>query len=458
MSIIGWLSSWVAGKTKRRSERLSEKAFIPSGVSETAMPKILLARLAGGKVDEVNKRLGDLLTGISGVEVFQRKETLKVPDGIENPVQQLAQASEEGRGWLKEEGADLLVWGNVDKTDDRLMLRLLPALGANGDQGDSSGVGVTLEIPKTFGNGLNVLIQAAVIGTVGPTFKGARARLGETLGGYLEQVGPLVQALPQGLSNAQAVSVLNAIGNVYVAYSHLGGGVEQLDQAATAYKEAEKRVSKDSQPLVWARVQNHLAAVLQAQGQMKKDAKQLRSAAVIHSNVAATLSATAHADDWGAAHINLGRVLYILAGLEGKPEYLKTAAENYEKALTVYDKNAAPGRWAEVTNQYGVVLLALGEEMGGDATLEQAVSKFRTAMKVHKRDQTPLLWAQTANNLGAACFALAKRNSENSLLREASSCFEGATEIYRQQGITKQAQVIEKNLHRVQRLLVTRGG
>ena len=146
---------------------------------------------------------------------------------------------------------------------------------------------------------------------------------------------------------------------------------------------------------------------------------------------------------------------------EAAPDVLSCdfrAADAYEEALSVYDKNGAPARWAEVTNQYGVVLLALGEEMNADATLEKAVSSFRTAIKVRHKDKTPLLWAQTANNLGAACFALAKRNSQSSLLREASDCFEGATEIYRQQGIPKQVQVIEKNLQRVRRLLQTRGG
>ncbi len=96
--------------------------------------------------------------------------------------------------------------------------------------------------------------------------------------------------------------------------------------------------------------------------------------------------------------------------------------------------------------------------MGGEKALEQAVFKFRDAIKVHKRETAPVLWAQTANNLGAACFALAKRNSKNSLLREATDYFKGATEIYRQQGILKQAEVIEKNLHRVKRLLISRGG
>ncbi len=455
MSFFSWLASLGSGKKKGSTERLSEKAFIPSGGVEATTPKILLSPLAHDKGGRVTKRLGALLTGISGVEVFSLKKILKLPEAIEDPLSQLIEAADEGRDWMKDEGADILVWGEVGKEDDRLTLRLLPAPG--GDM-EASGIGETLEIASDFDPDMEPLIAALVLGTFGPTFKGARGRLGETLGGYLERAGPLVEALPVGLSDPQEVSILNGIGNAFVAYSHLGGGVKQLNHAAKAYKKAEERVSKESQPLAWASVQNHLAAVLQAQGQMKKDPAPLRSAALIYSNVAATLNAQTNANDWCMAQTHLGKVLYILAGVEGKPEYLKTAAAAYEEALGACDQNAAPGRWAEVTNQYGVVLLALGEEMDGAQALEQAVSKFRNAIKVHKRDITPILWAQTANNLGAACFALAKCNSQNSLLREASDYFEGATEIYRQQGIPKQVEVIEKNLHRVKRLLITRGG
>jgi len=463
MSFFGWLASFGSGKKKSSAERLSEKAFIPSG-GEATTPKILLARLADDKGGKLTRRLGSLLTGIGGVEVFHLKKIMKLPDGVEDPLIRLAMAAEEGRALMKDEGADILVWGEVGKEDGGLTLRLLPAFGTGASgadpgngQAEGAGTGETLEIPGDFGEDLEPLVAALVLGTFGPTFKGMRARLGQTLGSYLEKVAPLAQAPSLGLGNAQEISILNGIGNVYVAYSLLGGGAAQLDHAAKAYREAEKRVIKESQPLVWASIQNHLASVLLAQGQMKKDAKCLRSAALIYSNIAAALNQKTHANDWSSAQTHLGRALYILAGLEGKPEYLMTAAKAYELALGACDQNAAPGRWAEVTNQYGVVLLALGEEMGGDAALEQAVSKFRTAMKVHKKEKTPILWAQTANNLGAACFALAKRNSQNALLREASDCFEGATEIYREQGVPKQAQVIEKNLHRVKRLLISRG-
>lgn len=457
-SLFGWVSSLGSLRKKGSTERLSEKGFIPSGAGAATTAKILIAKLAGDKGDQVNKRLAKLLTQMKGVEVFRRNDTLKLSEDIADQGERLVFAAEEGRLWLKDEGADILIWGEADTQTSQLTLRLLPAPGTGGEQAEFSGLGISFEVPLDFDENLDSLFCAAVISTFGPTFKGARTRLGEALGEYLEQAAGIVETLPSGLTKAQAASMLTAIGNSFVAYSHLGGGADQLDRAVAAYREAEKQGSKEAAPLAWARIQNHLAAVLQLQGQKKKDPKPIRAAAVIYSTVGAALDRTAHANDWAMAHVYLGRALYILAGLEGKPDYLRRASTAYEHALSVYDKNSMPGRWAEVTNQYGVVLLALGEEVGADETLEEAVSQFRTAMKVWQRDKSPLLWAQTANNLGAACFALAKRNSEAALLREASSCFEGATEIYREQGVTKQAKVIEKNLHRVQRLLETRGG
>lgn len=458
MAFFDTLLSLLKGKKKASAERLSENAFIPSGGGVSTTPKILLTPIAGDKGGVVTKRLGALMTEVPGVEVFQVKTILKVPDAIEDPLARLAMAADEGRAWMHEQGADVLIWGSVAKETGSLSLRVLPAPGSGTDQSKATGLGETLDIPSDFSDELNPLIAAVVIGTFGPTFKGERARLGEALGGYMEAIAPMVESLPGGLLDAQELSVLNSIGNVYVAYSHLGGGPKQLGLAVKAYQQAERRVSKEAKPLAWASIQDHLAAVLQARGQVKKDPKIIRQAAMVYSTIASALKPAIFPHEWGAAQANLGRTLYILSGLEAKPEYLKPAGDAYEKALTVCNQSANPGRWAEVTNQYGVVLLAFGEESGGEPVLQQAVSKFREALKLHKRDRTPILWAQTANNLGAACFALAKRNSQNSLLREASDCFEGATEIYRQHGIAKQAEVIGKNLHRVQRLLMTRGG
>jgi tetratricopeptide (TPR) repeat protein len=423
---------------------------------KAAPPKILIAAIAGDRAGQIGKRLGDFFAGVAGVEVFAKKDTLKLPDAAGDMAERLILAAEEGRAWLTSENCDLLIWGEAAGAGT-LTLRFLPAPGNDSERTVFAGLGETVELPVAYPAELDLLVGAVAFGAFLTSFKGARAKLAVTLGTYLGSVDGLAKKLPPGLTDDQSASVLTALGNAFVAYSRLGGGPGQLDRAAFAFQAAEKLVTKETAPLTWARIQNHLATVLQAQGQIKREPKLLRNAAIIFSTITTTLDRNRHANDWALAYTYLGKVLYILAGMEGQPKYLKTAADAYEKALSVYDKETMPSRWAEVTNQYGVVLLAFGEGMGGDAVLEQAVAKFRTAMNLRQRDKTPLLWAQTANNLGAACFALAKRNLEASLLREASSCFEGATEIYRQQGIDKQARVIEKNLHRVQRLLTTRG-
>ena len=251
MSFFGWLAYFGLGKKKKSAERLSEKAFIPSG-GEATTPKILLAYLADDKGGKLTKHLGALLTGIDGVEVFHLKKILKLSDGVEDPLVRLAVAAQEGRAWLKDEGADILVWGEVGKDDGGLTLRLLPTLGSNGapggapgadpgtGHGEGSGTGETLEIPGDFGEDLEPLVAAVVLGTFGPTFRGMRTRLGESLGRFMEKAGPLVQNPPFGLNDNQVLSILNGVGNVYVAYSLLGGGAAQLDHAASAYREAEK--------------------------------------------------------------------------------------------------------------------------------------------------------------------------------------------------------------------------
>jgi len=97
---------------KAFAERLTEKAFIPSG-GEVTTPKILLTPIANDKGGGAGKRLSAVLTEIAGVEVFQLKKILKVPDTVEDPMARLIMAADEGRALMHEQGADALVWGDV---------------------------------------------------------------------------------------------------------------------------------------------------------------------------------------------------------------------------------------------------------------------------------------------------------------------------------------------------------
>ena len=133
MAFFDWLGFLVPGKKRASAERLSEKSFIPSA-GEATTPKILLTPIANDKGDAATKPLGALLTDMVGVEVFQLKKILKVPDTVEDPLTRLVMAAEEGRTWMQDQGADVLVWGDISKETGGLTLRVLAAPGSGGDQ------------------------------------------------------------------------------------------------------------------------------------------------------------------------------------------------------------------------------------------------------------------------------------------------------------------------------------
>jgi hypothetical protein len=78
MAFFDWLASLIKGNRKASAERLTEKAFIPSG-GEATIPKILLTPIVNDKGGVAGKHLSAVLTEIPGVEIFQLKKFSKFP-------------------------------------------------------------------------------------------------------------------------------------------------------------------------------------------------------------------------------------------------------------------------------------------------------------------------------------------------------------------------------------------
>ena len=441
----------------RAAERVGDANFAPTGGEGGSGPKVLLANLGGDRSGAETAHIAEALSRCECLETFRANQPLNIPKGGDILIQ-LMTAAEQGRGWMTEQSADILLWGEM--VEGAVRLRFLPMVPSADNLPGAIGLGDSLVLPQGFDASFEPALHAGVLAAVGPTFQGLKNRVEGGLSQALQSSKDLVQGLPPGLSDDQHAAMLTTIGNAFAAHFRLGGGAKKLGNATAAYRMALKKISAEQVPEIWAVTQSHYAAALKAQGDGKGEDSDdaLKQAAVAYQKITETLSRVAHPYDWALAHINHGLVLYRLSARSGRASYLQEASKAFEEALTVYTKEAMPARWAEITNQYGVILLAMGEQVSGNVTLEQAVKRFRQVLEVRKRDRAPLLWAQTANNLGAACFSLAKRNAEAALLREASACFEGAVEVYAGTGAAKKAEVIRNNLARVERLLSTRAG
>lgn len=438
-------------RPKRKAKRVAGGGFVPSGVTDTAA-SILLADIDGAGGDKLTDHLANVFGSVNAIAVYRRGKAIRLNRKVQL-FPALQEAANEGAGWLREEEADLLVWGQTVDLGTAVSLRFLPVGAAEGQAG-TFGPGDHLTLPIPLPADLDDLILASGLGALLPVHKGSRKKLADVLETEIKRLEK-VWAEPPHLEPPHLASCLTCYGNICMAMWRVGGR-KYLDKALQAYQQAVTAVGKDEDVVTWALAQNHFAGALQGKAQRDGDDDALAAAAAAYREVADALGRDNYPNEWALARISMAVVLFKLGNRSSTVEQLKESSQAFEDALSVLSKELNPGRWAEAMNQYGTVLLALGERLQGPQIVERAVKAFRESLEVRQREIVPLLWAQTANNLGAASFALAKRQPDPKLLEDAQKYFAGASEIYRAAGNQKRVIVIEKNLQRVRQ--AARGG
>ncbi len=441
-------------KKKRRGAVRAGDGFRPSG--ETGDGKVVLANLFGSGGKEVTDRLGGMLSQETTIETVVSSQTLRQNLRL-GLIERLLLVHEEGDRLLKDEDADLLIWGEMEDMGTVARLHFLSASGAQDGAPGTFGMIDTLDLPVPLPDEAGATVRAVTLAALIPSAGGSRKTLAERLVAHLHDAPKVLDALPEDAPEECRIMIENALGNA-CATSYRFGVKKAFSEAMQHYEAAEKLIDAQAAPMAWAVVNTHLGLLQEAEAKASRNPESLLAAIKRYDGIAKTLSRDQHASDWALAHMRRAMAYYKLAAVQPAQAqvHLKTSASAFEEALTVYDRNSMPARWAEVMNHYGVAQMALGGHGRADAILQQSISTFRKALEVRKRETDPLLWAQTANNLGAACFALAKQTGEEYLLEEAAYYFQGAVQEYRKsRGQKKRADVITKNLMRVQQLLST---
>ena len=318
--------------------------------------------------------------------------------------------------------------------------------------------------PADFPLEVQNAIAASVVAAACAASPTAAQRLAPALKHYAEVVWPLVDADLRELPGSLRSGLLNAIGNVLTTRARYTRSEAMYDRAATAYGKAATGFDPSMAPLSWAATKSHLAQVLQALDTVQTSDEEedeahgpIQQAIAIYAEISETLGAETAPRAWAQAQIEFAMLTYRLAVKQGTQKPFRDALKALQAAQTVFSRQTMPSKWAEIMNNMGVILLTMGEDRADDGVLKHSIASFEQAMQVRRRETVPKLWAQTANNLGAASFALAKRTRDREVMTGAARNFEGAKEVYEQLGQTQRANVIEKNLSRVRRLMDTTG-
>ena len=83
---------------------------------------------------------------------------------------QLSVAAEQGRDWMYDAEADLLVWGWT--VEGRIELRFLAMSPLSDGKPGAFGLGEALTLPLIISGPMESVLHGAVLSAVGPTFKG----------------------------------------------------------------------------------------------------------------------------------------------------------------------------------------------------------------------------------------------------------------------------------------------
>jgi tetratricopeptide (TPR) repeat protein len=443
------LSTWLLQR-----KRSSGGALAGQWVGGTLAFQIGIAEVNNDIEGAWSRALAGLLGERFGIAVRPISESLQLdPQADQTQVTAAVLRARQILG--REEGLDLLIWGDVHADGYTLWFT---AAGV----GDDERPGVfspylQLELPADQDPPVGELFYLAALAAIEPQNEAQRDLQHQLLIAAHQAMPAFPEGLPVGWSMEQQRSALACYGHALAVIALPEPEPEWYDRAAEAYLAAINRVARGEHGIEEALLHKNRGGVLQAAGDRRQDVAVLEQAVEEYRQSVECLVKAAYPHEWGAAHNRLGQALYKLDLLTGQPALLKEAMSAFQSALQAFTRAEAPLRWADVMNNLAQVLQVYGDQVKSPEVLERAVDACRAALEFRLRDRTPLGWAASQNTLGTALFLLDKHRQSAEHLDEAAAAYTGAVEVYRQMGATRLAAVAEKNLAHVERLNKIRG-
>lgn len=191
---------------------------------------------------------------------------------------QRAETEAKGREWLKQAGADVLVWGEVAAKHEALRIFFLLSEGRATQRPDEgyavTGHGVSLS--KDFTEDLGFVIAGHVVAAAAPAYQD-----GTFVANLLEEIYPRLEALAASkiISESEAFcEVKTAMASILLTMGEQKGDNHHLLTAIDTYRDiiAHRQCTTDRDS--FASLQNNLGAALTKLGDRENDTARLEAA------------------------------------------------------------------------------------------------------------------------------------------------------------------------------------
>ena len=240
-SLVGWLRYRI------------KKARIPKAKEEHYT--ILVGCLEN---DTGNRQRDHILNSLENqigrglVHVQPYPETLSISE-ISERSQALIDAEAMGRKWLKATNADLLIWGEVARSDAVLRLRIL---AAESESSEAKGyvLSENLELPTDFGEELGAALEGIVVASVTAAYDSGKYVVDILKPAHL-RLKSITQNLPTTFTFASRGTILHAQAVTAAKLGEQQGDNSLLVEGVAAYHDALQEWTHERGPLQWATTQ-----------------------------------------------------------------------------------------------------------------------------------------------------------------------------------------------------------
>jgi CRP-like cAMP-binding protein len=397
-----------------------------------------LSEIPGVRVESVDRDIARMIPGLADSS----------PTGPSDDA--LSRVTREGRRWLTEKNADLLVWAFVDETGRSIQLRFVSLASSPGERPGRFRPHHVLTVPVDFYTEWTALIRSAVLGAVDPRSIAQGRILRSALPSMASSARTLGLEPSMAMEGHEQASILSCFGNTSAIAAQLSGDRTWYHTAIEAWQAAiERTPAEDKRAL--GHLHQQLGLTLQIVAERNNDIDTLKDTAAAYRKSLVHISRRDQAADWGMMKYRLGCVLYKIDMAEGDDDVLREAIQACQAARQVFDKYAHPIRWSEIMNTLAQILQVYGDNVRSVPVLQHSVRSCVAGLQVRTPDTAPLQWAAIQNTLGSALFLLAKHTGEWEYMRQSSEAFRAALTVYGEHGAGRMATVTERNLVRAEK-------
>ena len=402
------------------------------------------------------KLLIEALDGIPGIRAIPvEREFTRFVHGVSEPGALLnddtaKRANREGRTWLAERNADLLIWGVIEPTGRNVEIHFVTVTSSPGERAGRFTQLNTLYLPIDFYNDWVPLIRACVLSAIDPRSFAQGRIMRSALPGLSNTARTMGLDPSAAMEPFERASIMFCYGNTAAMCAQLEGDRSWYQTAIEAWRGAATLFGNDYSPIL-GQLYQQLGLALQIVAERTNDIERMEEAADCYRRALVHMSRRKQPADWGLMKYRLGCVLYKIDMAVGDDNALREAIHACQSARQVFNRYTHPIRWSEISNTLAQILQVYGDNARSVPVLEYAVKCCAAALQVRTPDTSPLQWATIQNTLGSAFFLLAKHTGEWEYMRQSSEAFRYALAVYRDQNAGKMAIVTERNLHRAEK-------